>query len=183
MPRVKFENMTPAQKRVAIAKDVIKQIEQNRLLIRHDSYWRVLKEEEYGRVCDIVNRKLLRAKKTVCRACAAGAVLLTGIRLFNKLETGGFNGDQYERVQKNEWFTLEQMAMIEGAFESPGARIMSRNAITNNQWEACEAFYNNHQFDNEDDHVTAIMQNIIKNKGEFIPPPVPAISPTTGQTS
>ena len=60
-----FEQMTPEEKRIEIARDVINGIFTRRFLVRDNRYWSV------DQICGMVTKDSL--KGVTCECCAAGA--------------------------------------------------------------------------------------------------------------
>lgn len=156
--------MTAAQKRVAIAKDVIKQIKVRKLII------------STGQFCDIyddgcpyrLGKKELLRKMPVCHVCAIGAAIVSGIRLFNQLEIvdRDIDGNSQEDMIKK-FFSPKQAALIEQAFELGNGWYDDTFSYKDKGRYTAVAF--GEKFKDSKDRAVAIFKNIIKNKGVFIP--------------
>jgi hypothetical protein len=169
-----FKKLSPAQKRVAIAKDVLKQIKRERYDIKLGSFGS-LPEYEYHEDAEkiVANRKFFQKEDPRCDVCAVGAAICSGIRLFNKVSftAMGLDSDlSYQLIQN--FFSDEQAVLIENAFE------LGDGAFTPNEideiadlpeidTDAAIEFGSN--FENRTERAVAIFSNIIRNKGEFIP--------------
>ncbi len=162
-PKAKsFSRRTAAQKRVAIARDVLLQIKHRRLIAHSGHYWQVSQTGGFG-----IGRKALRARATRCQACGAGAAVLSGIRLFNRETIGRYNGGAADECQlKGRWFTPHQLALIECAFEENGRAMMES---TLNWEDKARAKRFNSKRKKPASRLVAIYRNIIANKGEFKP--------------
>ncbi len=161
-PIKKFEEMDDAEKRVAIARDVI--VHLNLVKPSQGTYcYRSRPKGIRGR--DSAQNYIDKISKD-CDVCALGACFLSYIRLNNQVKVHevigkkGYNLNhvsvgQYLIQQKlGSYFTSEQLNVIESAFEN---------------------YHCEDQCDEYDDlgktpkaRLRNIMRNIIKNKGEFI---------------
>ena len=97
------KQMTKAEMRVEIAKDVIKQI-------HAEWYW--------GQIGVYVSgdpRPVSTAIKGKCSVCAIGAMFLSRFRLFNKQDDDTCSDHMKDRLLEH--FTGHQLALVEGAFE------------------------------------------------------------------
>jgi hypothetical protein len=158
-----FTKLSAAQKRVAIAKDVLKQIKAQKMLIESNAYWNV--EADNLEFDTQVDKAILCKRDTKCTCCAAGAAVLSGIRLFNKVTIAAENGGYSERV-KSEYFSQAQMGLIEAAFEESSGAHLSGNRNSQKYKKACRF---NDGIDNDETRAIRIFKNIIKNNGEFKP--------------
>jgi hypothetical protein len=153
--------LTKAQKRVAIAKDVLKQLKA--LNVVKGTYLR-----NYGLQLprnDQAKQHINQISRG-CEVCALGACFLSHIRLFNEVDVGTLAGRCGETVncvfagsdlidaELHKYFTYDQLLLIEAAFEG----------WTGEGYEARD-FYDKHPDPKE--RLQAIMQNIVKNNGEF----------------
>lgn len=157
---VKLADMTPAQKRVAIARDVIKHLQAKRFVTVTNILWRF----KGLSIAEKVNQKRIKTllKIKPCEVCAIGACVIAGLNRFNQVEFKGVNGAEYEELSLQQWFSINQLALIEIGYE--GKNYNFSNSVRS---DAAVSFFYKH-CDN-DTRLIAIMQNIIKNKGEFVP--------------
>ncbi len=110
--------------------------------------------------------------KKECDVCALGACLLSLVTLKNKFEfsaQANYDGEKYicmgwQEVadRLSEAFTQEQIQLIEDAFEC--AQLGTSYPSTEHAIRFGKRYTDNKQ------RVRAIMKNIIRNGGEFIPP-------------
>lgn len=153
----KFNTMTRAQKRVAIARDVLKQIKL-KTKIRSGRYWDLPRNQS------VYGRSDLR-KPIVCRCCAAGAAILSGIRLFNQVNVCQQNGCDSDAVEvANKWFSRRQLALIERAFERLACPLSDDITVNG---ERAEKF--NRGVKSNTERAVRIFKNIIANNGTFKP--------------
>jgi hypothetical protein len=160
-----FGKMTPAQKRVAIAKDVIAAIAARQFKVRFGRYWERLDAVADGQR---LGQALLCEPSTQCRVCGAGAVLLSGIRVFNKTTVPSSNWNIPERVV-NKWFSKSQNALIEAAFEVQGTSCMLTDIFSHKSPSFVAARKFSKVSKSPTKRLIAIMRNIIANKGQFKP--------------
>lgn len=162
-----FNRMTAAQKRVAIAKDVINQIKNGGMIPYTGIYFLWLNNTN-ANLGENFNQKSLTDKNNKCKVCGIGAAIVSGIRLFNKLELSpNFgDGDSALKVIKN-WFTVSQTVAIECAFEDESTRLLSKR-FTNKKLNNKAIKFGEKYFSPEEKAI-AIYKNIIKNKGVFKP--------------
>lgn len=147
------KELTPDQMRVAIAKDVIKQIDAHiykatqgiyfKQIIGMDGPFPIHRDKYFN---PITQTNVGEIKS--CQVCAIGSVILSGIRLFNEVEFGRTHKASYDAVQI--WFDMDQAILIEKAFEWQSTRFYKRYPAAT-------------------DRLKAIMKNIIRNKGKFVP--------------
>lgn len=165
----KFDDMTPAQKRMAIAQDVIAQLAAKQLIAKSGIY------------CSMpANAKVKDAK---CTVCGIGAIFVAKCRRTDPSLTGksiirSWEDDYYddgeltiEKVQFNSAdaedihilmkgiFSVDQLELIEAAFEG---------------YADGDTFFSDVDLDPYSDadlRLRLIMENIIVNKGTFIPSP------------
>lgn len=153
----KFKRMTRAQKRVEIAKDALMQIRAGKTIVVSGSY---LYQEEGGEYA--VGIKTVQT----CHACAKGALFLAKTRRAGTPTLGyeAFNGEQEAMPEWPE----ANWHLIEVAFE--GAVMDSPLNCPKNWGDSvtkAKEFYYAHPGDNR--RLIAILKNIIKNNGTFVP--------------
>lgn len=143
-----FNKLTAAQKRVAIAKDVIDQVEAGKY-VPFFGYAMIQGKNE-------ISQKVLK-QNPECEVCAVGAAALSAIRLGNHFEFPHahlVSTHIFKVLSK--WFSSEQAGMIEAAYER-----FSRNG------KACFDF--EPSIARGSQRIITIFTNIIRNKGEFVP--------------
>ena len=158
-----FSRLTVAEKRVAIAKDVIYQIHQ-RTTAKQGSYWEV---SLLGESCRVDNQNLKRNVR--CTVCAVGAAVISGIRLFNETSVDWINGNDEEEViaAGRKWFSPKQLALIEAAFEEGDESFLVAKYLGITPSQRAIAFNEVIEFDSI--RAIIIFENIIKNVGTFKP--------------
>lgn len=153
-----WSSMSKAQKRVAVAKDVLAQIDAEMVVAEECVYVeaRALESEMAQQYCDV-------SKPVVCRACGLGSLILSSVRFENERTVSEINGiDGYEaRAILSHIFKDSQLDLIESAFERTSM------ADTNCSVDCAVSF--GADFWHSEDRLIAIMQNIIDHKGRFVP--------------
>lgn len=149
----RFNGMTPAQARVAIAQDVIDQVRAKKLVAKQQTYC-VLNPVggDYAGIftADDVRagrdvRQVLQTRIESCTVCAKGSLFIARILRFGGLPVDGFMVCFGNRNLPE--FTIQQLDEIEEAFEASDHRLVSTYATI-------------------DDRLIAIMEEIAKT-GEF----------------
>lgn len=188
--------MTKAEKRVAIAKDVLNQIKAKKYKAVpgtwfHDSKGQDL--DDFMFCASDCNRNTVDAKKDVvdklvgtCSVCALGSLFVSAIDKFNhtKLSVDNYSMDVdfFTNLEKDnpllKWFTTRQLLLIESTFENQcGAwypiDVLSPKELVHWDNAVVPAIrkYNN-KYPNSTDRLKAIMNNIVRNKGTFVLPEV-----------
>lgn len=158
----KFLKMTKAEKRVAIAKDVIAQIEVRRLVPKNMTFLDIPEAPESLENDANELRDVLLTVPT-CEVCAKGALFVCAVERMDKLTVGQYTiGADRDYMLK--LFTPKQWDLIESAFEG-WSSIFVDGMIVNTP--KVEKFSD--QYPDPADRMVAIMKNIIKNHGTFKP--------------
>lgn len=190
--------MTKAEKRVEIAKDVLKQIKANKYRPTQ-GVW--VMDVNGNEVSDLIYRArdkdcdaVVDLKKDVvcklngkCYVCALGSLFVSAIDKFNhtKLNAGYYvEFTEHEDSKENpllKWFSAKQLLLIESTFEGRhggGWAENTRYVLSNKKviyWgdvviPAIHAYCN--KYPDATSRLKAIMNNIIRNKGTFVLPGV-----------
>lgn len=168
-----------------MAKDIIEQIKIGRYIANNNSYIKDLttidenKFSDASEICDVFD------EIKECKVCALGATILSATHLGNRLKVGNLNINYPIGVGKlrqqtviellESIFSDETLFLIESCFEGfthdddryavnvkdINSRSFSYDVVLN-----CNRFKN--KYDNIDDRLIAICENIINNDGEFI---------------
>lgn len=183
---------TKQRKAIAIAKDCKAQILQHAYqLLTGNGYVLVRGVSTQGSV-----QKALCEDELNCEVCGLGALLLSSVRLYNKLDFRSFSehgwkpscrylsgNDTFEVLKQ--YFTLREMALIEGVFEN-GIR-NHRHVYNPSKYQGWNQFDERVEryrklllnrklkveMEEEEKILLGICNNIIKNKGRFILPELP----------
>lgn len=185
----KFWALSQAEQRVAIAKDVIKQVKSKWLLPTKGDYF-----EFYNLPYDLREKKIPKKLDTLfntikkdggtCTACGIGACFASLVMLGDKAEALSYaDGDKYDNIDilqdtsisdssmrklLRKVFEPHQLTLIECAFEKSDSMRDHED-----RKRAFDPTYNAAEFGrqhiNAYGRMIAIMENIIANKGTFIP--------------
>lgn len=172
----KFSRMSPAEKRVCVARDVLAQLKAKKILAksrlwarRHDSHNELLSEGDADESTEL--RDVL-PKIEQCDACALGSIFLCAVNRADKLTVGDAGGGRYGLTiffsyidtYLEKFFSAGQLRLIEIAYECGRGQF---NADTPEQVTAANCYKGL----GLEERMGAIMKNIIKNKGQFVPVP------------
>lgn len=172
-----FDEQPDWVQRITIAKDVIAQIEAERYFAKGGSYVRISEEDNYR---GSVKENFQKIKH--CKVCALGGCFLSIVRFKNNVtfdEITDIGAKQFAHNNKfrqilTSIFPAEQLILIENAFENGGfwetpifGSDYEKYSVSRHDKHAAWEF--GQQFSNHNDRLTAIMQNIIDNKGTFKP--------------
>mgnify|MGYP000678179363 CR=1 FL=1 len=166
-----FNKMTDAEKRVEIARDTLLRININKFNFNRTCTVDGLEDytdSDYESVKDIINTKSIPE----CTVCAKGAMFLSYVGRVNDFIIGDiddFSCSDSSIVKKlNEIFELDQMHLIETAFETS---IIHDDEMDKPLYAECEKVREIYRskYWNKKDRLKSICKNIIKNNGTFVP--------------
>lgn len=175
-----FEQMTPAEKRVQIARDVLAQLASKRLVAEEGVWLSGINKDLFDKK-DLQNDpelKTILAKVKQCQGCALGGMFMCAVEQADALKLSKLEGvKEYKEYGANaykhldsdiseddafsymkKFFTKSQLEMIECAFERGEGARYSEKAIN---------FVL--EIDNPGTRMQLIMENIVANKGTFTP--------------
>jgi len=167
---MKTKRLTKPEKRVLIAKDVIKLIKAKKIAIKTGNYFQTGSINPHAH--EQLNKVLPKIKN--CEVCALGGLFYSYVSKYNNYEIGGGglihmnNKDNEMRDLLNDIFSKKQLNLIECAFEEDDVN-------SHCMWSLCsdeiiiraEAYRSNHDLYDDDKALIHIMKNIISNKGVF----------------
>jgi hypothetical protein len=182
-----FEKMEPNEKRIAIAKDVIAQLNSEKFLAAESCYLSFegdsATEEAFKKAMSKATeetefRDILK-KVPQCEVCARGAMFASAVRLFNDFnvgamrkceEDGGDSSPSYVSIKTVEkrYFSKLQVGLIELAFEGE-SNISNETSHAVDSKEGPDALRMFDFYPDVASRMIAIMQNIIDNGGKFVP--------------
>jgi hypothetical protein len=165
------------EQRIAVIRDILDRLDTRNISVNHylDSAEKIIDNVSVNDNAQNHIEKL----ESVCNVCALGNILLSHIRLYNKVSIidlgvyeseSGISGKKIvanrDQVLKPllDYFSTVQLHMIEVAFECVK---YSWNEIGYDKADRC--IYFGKQYDNAKDRLKAICNNIIANDGIFIP--------------
>lgn len=176
-----FETLTAEEKRVTLAQDVLESIRARRLLA-YTSCWMQLPSTEGGYSQYLKDEEILGkldpqtdlqeiVNTRVCKVCALGAIFAETVRTRDKFKIADITDTVllYPDIQKylSDLFDNEQLMYIEFAYEGGSGQFKDRNIEDESLKERLYTYYN--QYENDEDRMIVIMENIITNKGTFVP--------------
>jgi len=175
--------------RVAIAKDVISQLNSKKL-IPERLIW--VEDSKMGSIDDFINSKVDKIPQDElddfavdlseyvcnikkCEVCALGAIFVSAVSLYNDMTiypgrnyiAENLNWKVFEDLDTSpfiKYFTKSQMELIESAYEGHEG---THGVSSDKEEVICKAFYS--KYPNDKDRMIAIMKNIIDNNGTFDP--------------
>lgn len=164
-----FNKLSKAEKRAAVAKDVLQQISKDKYIPANYGYVNLNIEGDIQNQFDKIKH---------CKVCNLGSCVLSLTKFVNNLEQKDVEdcGETFQnpdsKVSKllKTVFTPYQQALIEAAFES-GQYSHAAEAydvrLSDIDEDKCINFYN--KFSNAKERQIATMKNIIANQGTFKP--------------
>jgi hypothetical protein len=172
-----FQELSPAQKRVAIAKDVIAQVKMKKIVGKEGSYI-IFEGKEL-----VFEDNFEVPLKQDCEACAVGSVFLSMCRLTGKKNHEVKEWDEDYDNRKSfafkafkrslmPYFSIIQLSMIEAAFEKEFTDYNHKQGVSERpiDIELLSASKNfGQEIQDDTERLVTIMKNIVDNKGCFIP--------------
>jgi hypothetical protein len=126
-----IENLTPAQRRVLIAKDVIAQLNSKKIVAKSNYYVQIYENRD-GLLTDLFTSEsqlcdVFKEKSVTCQVCARGAMFVAAVTRFNDLKIGpkaDYILGQLDVPQsfvasyEENFFEPQQLGLIESVFET-----------------------------------------------------------------
>lgn len=165
----RFEEATPEEKRVIIAKDVLAQLAIGKIKATPGEYLG-LTSETYDALEDKPNAELCDIFKGVksCGACALGSIFVSAVIFQDQLKAreASLDDSWFMRsyLDDNGLFSKRQLIMIENAFECSTIKPILDDYETEMK---CLQFNNVNMSGRK--RLERIMKNIIDNNGTFVP--------------
>lgn len=175
----RFWALPKSEQRIAVAKDVIKQLSTPLFKATSGNYFKVTNlkgfiKEPPSKMDELLS--LFKRKKVQCNVCGIGACFAGLVRLGDKVlseDIFGINISNYDggnsfemRILLRKVFTSEQLTLIECAFERETIHEDNTTVLYQKKYKAAEF---GRQYKLDKGRLIAIMKNIIKNKGTFKP--------------
>lgn len=175
-----FKALTPSQKRVFVAKDVISLINSNLIRPKNGDWVKVAPKYQSGEKS--LQKEILNGNITKCECCALGAMFVSCAITNNKTTTEGgefehigdniYDGDRLPN-KLNTIFSRNQLILIERAYELGdgyfGNDYDYHNYHDDGNVAASPAVKFGRKYKNNKARLIAIMENIIANEGKFKP--------------
>ncbi len=169
-----FKKANKARRRVLIVKDALLRFNLNNIKLDPGNYVTVSKSNKYINTEDkeASFKEFINKDDITCDVCAKGALFCTIVGRDNQLSyndsfQGAWDNNLNNKPHKVllKYFTAEQIDAIEIAFE--GSSYLFDVTFNKNLHSNSVCFY--HKYTNSIDRFLAICENIITNKGTFIP--------------
>jgi len=165
----KFKKLSKEEQIVEIAKDTIERIRLGQILATTGSFfnWMTYPHIKNSKVKQF--KTLINSNLEECRVCAKGALFCSYVGRVNKFKTqdvddyNDFDNTNHKKLL--EIFTIEQLDLIEIAFEGVSYLNKCEDDLL---IEKAEEFYDNYD-NNSEVRLLNICENLINNKGVFIP--------------
>lgn len=179
-----FEEMSSAEKRVQIARDVLAQLESKRLIASTGEWLinsnRTVKGSFYSKEDYIDNLEFQEVLKRTekCKGCALGGIFMSAVERANNLKLQELDPDFGIYITGiprksdifcylNRYFTHEQLVLIEFAFEmGNGVCYIEDDMLRIRALNLFLGEYGNAR--NAEFRMKYIMQNIVDNNGDFV---------------
>lgn len=166
-----YRKASPAQRRVLIAKDALKQLKDGRVKAKKGQYINAIGIAR--QICRVTNWSnftplqpaLHDLDSPACSACARGSLLLSAIRFRNRCGINGFGGLDKSDKQIRE-FPIHQQTAIEVAFEMWHSKKVGYPKAGAERW--WKKYLRPIERRDANLRLAVILRNIIRNKGEFV---------------
>lgn len=182
----RFKKANKQRKRVMIAEDVLAQLRTKRFVAEQGTFvgdlGAFLEEDELNK-----DLKTICRSEPQCNVCAIGGMFVSAVEFHNKLKVSDvsleFDYKEYSNYL-SKWFEKDQLKLIEIAFEDGNGAVRVNNSKTH---KAASEFFGDlqHELDNHngmidlylgaDEKMRLIMENIVRNKGTFVPEQKPML--------
>lgn len=178
----KWNEMTPKERRIALAKDVIQRIRMKELNVCMGNGYVV--PFDHLNIKDLdgpITKTECKTLQKHCEVCARGGLMLSRIDKFNSIEwkdvigTDIFQDSEYLSIEQEDTtkalkgaFSENQLNLIEAAFEIDAYTYCGLNPPKKKQARGEQAETFGESYDNDSDRLMAICQNIVDH-GEFRP--------------
>lgn len=175
-PAASKPRKTRQEMRVSIAKDVLKQLKAKKF-IASPGVW--VDDKKLGYLDEYVYTRTEKAEGpidactfangiTKCKVCALGSIFVSAARMYKIMLSGSLETEEvFDNLATSplkRYFSVKQLELIEYAFEGGDGVYIPGNF--NDELDGL-AFFLAHR--TPTDRLEAIMRNIVKNNGTFIP--------------
>lgn len=191
-----FEKMSPVEKRMQIARDVLFQLDSGKLIAAHRLWLGANESDDVSFISDNEIKKNVElqdilSKRKECYGCALGGMFMCAVERANKLKVNKLSlntntskntihgNDVFSYMKK--FFSNKQLFLIEIAFEGGDGACYTNgdSSITTNDdhllsvnmddYEGSDASRFVSYVEDPSEKMRLIMENIVANKGTFRP--------------
>ena len=189
-----FSALGPAAKRVKIARDVLKQLKDRRILASSGKYLvgvatAEMEIYENGTVGPDPNQEVqdVIASMPSCEACALGSIFACAVSIADNFKLGKMENCSIQRCADSDnasavrlefrgrdlyrylkrFFSMEQLSLIESAFERKPMGKFDYYGCDDPVVQPAVAF--GRRYPSDKGRMVAIMKNIVSHRGEFRP--------------
>lgn len=176
-----FNKASKAVKRMIIAQDCIDRIKLDLIKAETGQVIYEYEIEEFAesigyneKTCDL--KPLINNPSLTCEVCAKGGLFIAYVGRVNKFKLSKLNGgennsDDVQHKKLRQIFTTRQLALIEYAFEGRQCLAYDEKGddICFDYDEKTNAYRYKTRYNDKDERLIAICENIIYNKGTFKP--------------
>lgn len=180
-----FARLSPARKRVTVAKDVLKMLGDGKIKATSGTYWAPVKPIPLSEVKDGAEFSDVLSTIPQCNACAIGSLFMAGVYRADKVkiattkdgdvdcdntntivcggsDMGGtwFSADERGYLEDMKLFTSRQLALMENAFEQTHITGLAGNSAKDLTLD---------DVGSDRERLRLIMENVVRNKGTFRP--------------
>ena len=162
-PRVEyFNSLSPRERRIAIAEDILQQLEKQKFVDMRGDYISVSPRKDMELLRETLATKTLDDFQNTCYVCAKGAIVLSAMNLFDGAVKCGIY-QSWSRVPEGleDTFTQNMWGAIERVYELWLYGTVSDEVES--YWESLS----------DRARMKAIFKNIIRNNGDFDPTDIP----------
>lgn len=170
-------NKRTRQKRVRIASDAIAQIKAKKIIPEHHGYCAIDSYTSY----DTQLNQAIKTNSVRCEVCALGSLLVADVIKNNHLTIGEANTYGFDQINSRlaSIFDTKTLMILEYLYEYTNAGVLSdvlddgccySNIALTDKEIALYNYYSEILPEDPKDRLLILLQNIVRNDGEFIIP-------------
>jgi hypothetical protein len=165
----KPERKVVNEKAVAVAIDVLKRLHYGKLNVKFGHYFLWKDDFRFSTHCKTDLQSIVDKVEKKCEVCLLGACLLSKARLYDEVTFGDIqhgSGSSEIKDKLSDVFSRQQSGLMEAAFESCSGLAIATGV---DYVEANRATVFGDHCKTKVARIKAVMRNVIKNGGVFIP--------------
>lgn len=167
----RFDKMTPKEKRVAIARDVLAQLKSGKFVANSGDYCNISYEDRRAGRLEI-------GEANHCEVCGIGSLVVSKFIKSGQLQVAATRDGEIGNIgfasqihkELGGIFSAAQLRQIEATFEAETAGGCGAGFFSEEMGKKGNAFFGNKKF-SDHERLRLIMENVIVNDGKFIPDP------------